>query len=222
MINSIFIMNLSGYLFFQKDFLNPVDKKLSSVLVTMLTFAKKSTNRKISYIELENIAVSLTVEEDLPTPIVCAIFHDVGDGVDFGLLLSSQIIQRFISEFGPKFTITSVPKYKGFSSKIPEIFRNTTASILAKLGKKTKYFKIKKEKTRGIKFATLISNGNLPSTNTDLSVSANLKYLLSSTHDLTTIFDDESFTEIVLEDNEGSLRVIQVVKETFLILTLQF
>jgi hypothetical protein len=43
----------------------------------MLTFSKKSTNRKISYIELENTAVSLTVEDDLG--VACAIFHDVSD-----------------------------------------------------------------------------------------------------------------------------------------------
>jgi hypothetical protein len=71
-------------------------------------------------------------------------------------------------------------------------------------------------KTRGIKYASIVSNGNLPSTNTDLGVSANLKFLLSSTTDLSNIVDD-SFKNIILEDGEGSLRVIQVVKETYLI-----
>jgi hypothetical protein len=72
-------------------------------------------------------------------------------------------------------------------------------------------------KTRGIKYASLVSNGNLPSTNTDLGVSANLKFLLSSTTDLSNIVVDDSFKNIILEDGEGSLRVIQVVKETYLI-----
>lgn len=129
-IKTIFIMNLSGYLFFQKDFSTSIDHKLSSLIVTMIQFAKKSTGRKISFIELETTSITILVEEEVQ--LVCAIFHDRSDGYDFGQLVTQNIVQKFIQEYGKKFSISEVSKYKGFSSKIPEVFRSLSTPILNK------------------------------------------------------------------------------------------
>jgi hypothetical protein len=105
-------------------------------------------------------------------------------------------------------TKDSLPSFQKFSDRqLLQFWQNVFSIFLI--------FQV--SKTRGIKYASLVSNGNLPSTNTDLGVSANLKFLLSSTTDLSNIVVDDSFKNIILEDGEGSLRVIQVVKETYLI-----
>jgi len=142
--------------------------------VTLVTFGKKSTEKKISYIELQNVAVTVIVDDE--SQLICSIFHDVSDGQEFGLLVAQQVVSKFIHEFGRKFTISDVPKYKNLTTKMPELFKNAVNPLLTKLSK-----------VRGIKSAYLIvgsQSANFTSTTTDLSMTANLRVLTSACTDL--------------------------------------
>ncbi|KAL0488226.1 adenylosuccinate synthetase [Acrasis kona] len=258
MLHNVVITSLSGVIKFKKDFLNPIRNIniVCGIIVTQVKKAKNDLSQTISYIEMQNSAV--TIVDDASSNLLCICFHDVEDGWQFGKLLATQILLKFIQEAQRKSasnvlghhnlpisqsvtnskTITLTGQMFGsytgrvgphgalvqqqtddkdepvdykidqqvFNSKIPEAFRSMVNPVLKYLNKQ-----------RGVKHASLITSGNvLQSTNSDLSLTANLKILNSHTTDLmNSALDHPQMLRI--EGETTTIQVIQVEHLTHLV-----
>lgn len=206
MLRNILIVTMSGIPVFNKEFLNPIPQPrlIGGLLISMISASRRTLSRKTSYIELENVAI--TILTDAMSGLVCAVFHDVSDGYEFGKILASQILIRFEREYGRNPSSTNPQQYEPFHSKIPDVLRGMVHPILEIL-----------KRHRGIRHASLITSGNvLSSTNSDLSISANLRILISHSTDLMNSALDHPQT-LRIEGDTVNIQIIHVEHLTHLV-----
>jgi predicted regulator of Ras-like GTPase activity (Roadblock/LC7/MglB family) len=98
MLHNVVITTQHGVVKFKKDFLNPIKNVsiVQGIIVTQVKKAKLELQQTVSYMELQNLAV--TIVDDSASNLLCICFHDVEDGWQFGKLLATQILLKFIQE----------------------------------------------------------------------------------------------------------------------------
>jgi len=239
MLRNLIIIKASGLVLFEKDW--KLDKKkaisLGGLIKGIQEFCQQSVGLPLSYLEFSSMAVTFVeiLGADNQT-IICALLHDVADGVEFGRLIATQILQRFLSEYFQN-NISAVPnpstgnrsrsgsrRESGiidaedsavlnqnmfratFSNKIMEIISNSPRAILYQL-----------EQVRGIEKVVLYDERNeskgLVSVQTledQLGLAANLQALISFSSEILARKGD-SIQQIVLEMNGFILFVDRVV-----------
>ena len=135
MLRNVIIMATSGLVLFTKEFTNSIaqPRLVGSLITAIIEFGQQSTGMGVSFIELSNVSISIVVNEG--AKIFCALFYDREDGVVFGRLLCSEILQAFNQEYSTDFTQfgRNLKDFYGFQKKIPNIVRMAVKPVLQQL-----------------------------------------------------------------------------------------
>lgn len=167
--NIIIIGSTSGLVLFSKEFANSIaqPRLVGSLITAIIEFGQQTTGMGVCFIELSNVSVTMVSNDD--AKIVCALFYDREDGIMFGKLICSEILNGFTQEYSSDFTQygRNLKDFYGFQKKIASIIRSSPKSIILKL-----------EAQAGIKRALLITDREIihtPHNKLDqLSILANL------------------------------------------------
>jgi len=114
------------------------------LITTIQTLAKQSLSMHPTYIEYDQVAVTVVLDADYErSSMVCALFHDVDDGPDFGRLIAKAILSGFLKEYPEFSTVGRKPsiqnqKMTTFSNKLVDIISNAAQSILSQVKAKHK------------------------------------------------------------------------------------
>jgi hypothetical protein len=134
-LRNILILSTSGIVLFSKEIVRPLSQPrlLGSLLTAILQYSQASVGMPATYIELDTVAVSISISEK--RKLSCCLVHDVEDGEDFGLLLSSTILYKFLEEFESLTTVMSVnlSAYFRFSTQLQEVVKSTITTVLLQL-----------------------------------------------------------------------------------------
>lgn len=132
---------------FEKEWVKTIAGRATlygGLLTTIQTLSKQSLAMHPSYIEYGQVAVTVVLDADYEkTSMVCALFHDIDDGPDFGRLIAKAILAGFLKEY-PEFTAAARKpsiqnqKFTNFANKLVDIISNATQSILNQLKMKHK------------------------------------------------------------------------------------
>jgi len=81
---------------FSKEFLKAVSKPrlIGGLITAMIDFATQRVGVPVSYIQLKNVGVA--IHTNIQAKVTCALFHDISDGIDFGKLIASEILNSFV------------------------------------------------------------------------------------------------------------------------------
>ena len=133
--NIIIIGSSSGLVLFSKAFSNGISQPrlVGSLITAIIEFGQQTTGMGVCYIELTNVAITMVANDD--AKVVCALFYDRDDGVLFGRLICSEILNAFTQKYS--YDVTQFGKnlkdFYGFQKKIPNIIRFAPKSVIAKL-----------------------------------------------------------------------------------------
>ncbi|GAM21268.1 hypothetical protein SAMD00019534_044430, partial [Acytostelium subglobosum LB1] len=196
MLRSVIIITGNGTLLFEKIWvaipaMAGKANMFSSLLTTVQEFSKQSTGMFVSYIEFGQS--SITVVYDEKSLVKCCLFHDNGDGPEFGKLIANQLLRGFLEMYGDtdfSHSLHNTSKFNAFSNKIYDSIANSPRSILQQL-----------RANRGIQNAIVVySDGTAVTTNTEdqLGVIANLQAMLSFSNDILLSKGDRT-REIILD-----------------------
>ncbi|KAL6041759.1 Saccharopine dehydrogenase [Balamuthia mandrillaris] len=178
----IITISNNGTVVFEKEWVKLIAGKtirFGGLLTTMQTLAKQGINMTVSYLEFEEIALS--VVQNQKSGLSCALFHEKEDGPEFGKIIAGAILSSFLREF-PDETWNGInirpQKFTGFTNKIVDAINNSTQTILQQLKQK-----------RGLLNALLVfDEGRHPITAGKLedhvAVVANLQALLTFSSEL--------------------------------------
>lgn len=173
MIRNVIIMATSGLVLFSKEFVNSVSQPrlVGSLLTAIIEFGQQTTGMGVCFIELS--AVSITIVTNDTAKIFCALCHDREDGVVFGRLICSEILNSFTQEYSSDLTQfgRNLKDFKVFHKKLTNIIRLSAKPILLML-----------ESQAGIKKVILINEKEVidtPSNKVDqLGILANLNAMV--------------------------------------------
>jgi hypothetical protein len=133
--NVIIIGSTSGLVLFSKSFTHGITnaRMTGSLITAIIEFGQQTTGMGVCYIELTNVSVTMVANDD--AKVVCALFYDRDDGVLFGRLICTEILNAFTQEYS--YDITQYGKnlkdFYGFQKKIGHIVRFSTKSVITKL-----------------------------------------------------------------------------------------
>lgn len=172
MLHRILIISPSGMILYSKEFtidiMNKTNKstQLAGIITAMHSFSYQRTGYNISYIQCDNISVSLYRHND--TQLTCALFHDTSDSEIVGQLLCKTYITTFISYYNNQLNTfnygVTTDKFIEFNNRIYNITRNSVKPILDEL-----------ESTRGIICVLLInSTGDTLTTGNSMLINNNI------------------------------------------------
>eukprot|EP01038_Epipyxis_sp_PR26KG_P016142 gene16142-21939_t len=200
---------MSGLKVFLKTFPGGLEDKkvnlLAGVLTTMIMFAHQTTGMGVSFIELSG--KSITIVSDSVANIFCALIHDREDGVVFGRLICSEILNAFTQEFSSDLTQfgRNLKDFKSFEKKLINIIRLSTKPIISKL-----------ESSIGIKKVLFVNDREIidtPSTKIDqLEVLANLNELVELSNS-TMDFVYDTFQHITIDINHDFKLLLWKIQE---------
>lgn len=71
---------------------------LAGLFVTQMKITKREMRHTLSYVEFDKIAVTIVDDDELD--LACVVFHDVSDGWEFGQLLATQILIKYLEANG--------------------------------------------------------------------------------------------------------------------------
>jgi hypothetical protein len=97
MLHNIVIITLKGGVVkYKRDFLYPVVKAqmLAGLFITQMKITKREMQHTLSYVEVEKIAVTIVDDDELDLACIC--FHDISDGWEFGQLLATQVLLKYV------------------------------------------------------------------------------------------------------------------------------
>jgi predicted regulator of Ras-like GTPase activity (Roadblock/LC7/MglB family) len=97
MLHNIVIITLKGGVVkYKREFLYPVEKAqmLAGLFITQMKIIKREMWHTLSYVEVDKSAITIVDDEELDLACVC--FHDVNDGWEFGQLLATQILLKYV------------------------------------------------------------------------------------------------------------------------------
>lgn len=212
MIRNVLLMATSGLVLFSKEFVNAVSQPrlVGSLLTAMLEFSLQTTGMTVSYIELTNVAIFICV--DNVAKVFCALFHDREDGVAFGRLICSQILNAFTEEYASDLGHfgRNLKDFHGFHNKIGDVIRTSVKPVLAKL-----------QTHKGVLKVLYVSeDGSIASSTSEidqLGVLANLKALIGLSID-TMSFVNNDCNQIMLDStNNSRVFVWRIQKKSLLI-----
>ena len=173
MIRNVVIMQQSGLVLFSKEFINSIaqPRLVGSLLTAIIEFGQQTTGMGVCFIELSNFAITIVTND--AAKIFCVLFYDREDGVIFGRLICSEILNAFTQEYSSDLTQfgRNLKDFHGFHSKINNVVRLSAKPILLRL-----------EAQVGIRKVLLINNKvviDTPNSRIDhMSVLSNLTYLM--------------------------------------------
>jgi len=216
MLHTVLIVTTSGSLLYEKVWVSQprTDGKshmFTSLLTTIQEFSKQSTGMFVSYVGLENVAITLATDDK--SGLRCILFHDSGDGPDFGKLMAADFLKHFTTIFSNvKFSENREPaRYQSYNTKIGDAITQSVQSILNKL-----------KASPGIQNALLVyDDGRTLATGLDdqLGVVANLLALLTFCNDLllaredaTAVVSVEMARQIVIVHRVGPASLLTICR----------
>lgn len=110
MLHNIVIITVKGGVVkYKREFLYPVEKAamLSGLLITQMKVLKSELKHTMSHITFDKLAVTIVDDEELDLACVC--FHDVKDGCEFGQLLATQVLIKYVEANRSLSATTKVP-----------------------------------------------------------------------------------------------------------------
>lgn len=133
--NIIIIGSTSGLVLFSKVFANGIlqPRLVGSLITAIIEFGQQTTGMGVCYIELSNVSITMVANDD--AKVVCALFYDRDDGVTFGRLICSEILNAFTQEYSYDATQfgKNLKDFYGFTKKIGHIVRFSSKSVILKL-----------------------------------------------------------------------------------------
>ena len=97
MLHNIVLITLKGGVVkYKREFLYPVEmaQMLSGLFITQMKVVKREMRHTLSYVEVDKYAITLVDDEELDLACIC--FHDVIDGWEFGQLLATQVLLKYV------------------------------------------------------------------------------------------------------------------------------
>jgi hypothetical protein len=134
--NILIIGSTSGIVLFSKAFAHGIaqPRLIGSLLTAIMEFGQQTTGMGVCHIELTNVSVSVMANDDVK--VVCVLFYDRDDGVHFGRLICSELLNAFTQEYScgdlTQFGM-NLKDFHGFDKKISHIVRFSTKSVITKL-----------------------------------------------------------------------------------------
>jgi len=131
MIHHFLITSSSGLVLYSREFTSSLaqPRLVGSLLTALVEFSKKNVSLPVSYIELEKVAVAVSVSES--TRIICAVFFDSEDGFYFGKLISTELLLAFSQVYTENIeNVNSLDNFGEFSSKLPDILISCLGCVL--------------------------------------------------------------------------------------------
>jgi len=193
MLRNVLIVSLTGNVYFTKEFFKsgsrePLSASMLARLVTaMIAFSTHRVGVPVAYVALTNVGVAIQINSG--SRLVCAVFHDIADGEDFGKLLAGELLSAFIAQYDQQLEEKNVSPdtFADFGMKIAEIVRSSVRPVLDNL-----------QQQKGIECCVLTSSDTLlHSTAADidkLSLLANHQALLGAATDLMATKNDVSLS----------------------------
>jgi hypothetical protein len=150
---------------------------VGSLITAIIEFGQQTTGMGVCFIELSNVSITIVTND--VAKIFCALFYDREDGVIFGRLICSEILNAFTQEYSSDLTQfgRNLKDFHGFHRKINQVVRHSAKPILMRL-----------ESHDGIQKVLLIDNSEIiesPNAKVDqLSLLASYSYLTDLCSDL--------------------------------------
>ncbi|GJD08124.1 hypothetical protein Gasu2_24310 [Galdieria sulphuraria] len=132
MIHHFLITSSSGLVLYSKEFTTSLaqPRLVGSLLTALVEFSKKNVSLPVSYIELDNLSVSVSES----TRIICAVFFDSEDGSHFGKLVSTELLLAFSQVYTENVeNVNHLNNFGDFSSKLPDILVSCLGCVLNEL-----------------------------------------------------------------------------------------
>ncbi len=210
MLHSVSIISSSGIVIFEKIWAQGASSKsrlFGSLLSTMQEFSRQTTRMLVTYIEFNNLAISMVQSEK--ENLFCVLFHDVDDGAQLGKLVAEQILRSFVDLHRQAVheSVKNVAVFASFQAKLADALKGVFFVICTKL-----------RSVRGINGVMLLQLDGEPITSgawdDEFAIIANVQAMLSASHELMEIFDDNarliSFeylksSVLALETRQGTL-----------------
>ena len=191
MLRDILLMTNGGLLLFSKKFsvssemaqTNIQPKMLSGLLTAMLTFSKEKMGVPVSCIEFHHFSLTLSTELDFG--ITCALIFDIKDGLEFGQVITRQILKSFIQTYYTdiihgNFNINT---FQTFNVQLGEIMKSCLRPVMDEFH----------QTTRGIICCALLINHQVYYTLGELdkvALLANITNLMEPSQDILTQYED--------------------------------
>lgn len=152
MLRNLIIVNASGVVIFQKEFIRGVSQPrlLGGLIQAMLTACVQKTGLPVTYIELANVSVAISTLHKYK--VTCVLFHDQCDGQIFGKLICNEILNSFCETFSSQLGGANfdLGLFAGFNDKISEAIRHSVKPVLEHL-----------QSCRGITLAVLVTGDHM-------------------------------------------------------------
>jgi len=211
MLRNLLVVSTSGIVLFEKSFVKAKQPgQLGGVISAMLEFSQLRTGLPVSYIELSNVGCAISTNSG--AKIICALFHDVKDGAEFGRLICGEILSTFIQNYSSKFPLEGKlniqEQFSDFNSKIAEIIRNSVKPVLDRLRVK-----------RGIVNCLLTSGDSLHYSTDEvdkLGVLANHQALVGYAHEIMAVQSDLPL-QITLTSKDTSLVLHRIERASLVV-----
>jgi len=214
MLLSVFVTTAKGgTVIFNKEWVKFVDKSINRMLGGLLTtiqeFSRQATGMGVRYMEFENVAVSMVTDDRL----ICSLFHESQDGVEFGCLIAREILTTFITEYGDNgFTdfdgVLNVNQHYHFHTKLGDAITGSVQTILATL-----------KRTKGIQYTLLVlADGSMYSSGTidhQLSLVANVQALLTFSNEMVLYHGSE--TQLISLTMSRQMVYVRPIHDSFLV-----
>ncbi|CAM9145840.1 unnamed protein product [Chrysoparadoxa australica] len=136
MIRNLLICTTSGLVLFTKDFpdATPQPRLLGSLLTTILEFSVLTAGMPLSYIEMENLSVTMAGNES--TKLLCALLHDKEDGPQFSRIIAAEILSTFQEEYAGDLGAggLNLKDFHGFHYRLGDVLKRSIQPVINKLG----------------------------------------------------------------------------------------
>lgn len=169
MIRNVLIMATSGLVLFSKAYTNGISnaRLIGSLITAIIEFSQQTTGMSVCFIELSNVSITIVTNET--AKVFCALFYDRDDGVVFGRLICSEILNSFIHEYSVDLNQLgrNLLDFHGFKKIITAAVKQSTKPVIMRL-----------ESQLGIKKVLLINDRDVKETSANkcdqLGVLANM------------------------------------------------
>lgn len=211
MIRNVVIIATSGLVLFSKEFINSIaqPRLVGSLITAIIEFGQQTTGMGVYNMELSNVSVAIVTDD--VAKIFCALFYDREDGVVFGRLICSEILNSFTQEYSSDLTQfgRNLKDFHGFHQKMNNVIKQSAKPVMIKL-----------ESQVGISKVVLINDGDIIDTPTSpvdqLSVLANLTVLTELCSDIMASVCD-SFQYLSLDTCSEFQILVWKIQETSLL-----
>lgn len=180
---------------------------MAGLITAMVPFSKQRTGLPVSYVELDDKAVSIC--QSSSAGLLCALFHDVSDGREFGNVVSRELLQAFIQMYaGQTGKVSQHTDFDSFNSRVSEIIRGSAQPVLNSLSSH-----------RGVEMAALMRELVVVASTADIdrvSVQGNTVGLVNAAAAVMATQHDTT-QQITLRDRRTSTHVVRLLDSTLIV-----